>query len=243
NISSIKNEIDVGLVNRVVNGNMEQGRFGWSEYTGTTVEPKDDHILLKGDGKHNQLRIRQHDDYGVSKLAYKSGNKIYVSCEIKVKDSDAEYAGFRVWSTEGDSGFNDVEIRNPKKEKLNTISGTFTLGEGGSGNFYLQIRVGYPNSSMQNNKEVEVGKILFIDLTDAFGEGNEPNKKQMDYLLKLHEGHWFEKANVGSVAMSGIGGSHKGSDNSTNHDLPIVNCVKNSEFKDENNWNRLSGTT
>src|SRR5690625_5327077 len=62
----------------------------------------------------------------------------------------------------------------------------------GSGNIRLQIRAEYPNVDLASGKEVEIQKVLAIDLTKTFGQGNEPSTEQMDEIINGLQGQWFD---------------------------------------------------
>src|SRR5690625_613451 len=72
------------------------------------------------------------------------------------------------------------------------ISGVFTMPTEGSGDIRLQIRAEYPNEELASGEEVEIQKVLAIDLTETFGQGNEPSTEQMDEIINGLQGQWFD---------------------------------------------------
>src|SRR5690625_6521229 len=61
-----------------------------------------------------------------------------------------------------------------------------------SGNIRLQIRAEYPNEELASGEEVEIQKVLAIDLTKRFGQGNEPSTEQMDEIINGLQGQWVD---------------------------------------------------
>src|SRR5690625_5895263 len=75
----------------------------------------------------------------------------------------------------------------------------------GSGNIILQIRTENPSIETAIGKEVEIQKVLAIDLTTAFGSGEEITNKQVTEIVNQHPKQWFnEDLGAGQLSKTNL---------------------------------------
>lgn len=175
------------MENLIVNGDFSKGTTGWaSESSSSTVT---DGILTNiADGSATYGRFSQF------KPTYTpvAGTKVYVSYRARVtNDSVVNITSFTRNAGSTPIDYPLAQQLSPVVNTWYNLSGIATLSGDYALGFRLYVLHSYESSAVANGKSLEVSNVLAIDLTAAFGAGNEPSKAQMDSIMDSLGG-WFD---------------------------------------------------
>lgn len=169
----------VVMTNLVVNGDFSSGASGWYGYD-STVSASNNIMydtIASSPGYSNGFIYR--NDFTI--LA----NHIhYYSAKLMVNNSVATQLRLDVL----DSMF--ASVNSPLAGQWYALSGTKTYLSDLT-NMAFRIRHFYPDKPTAANKVMQIKEVVAIDLTAAFGAGNEPTKAQMDAILGRFTDSWF----------------------------------------------------
>jgi len=127
-----------------------------------------------------------------TKIPYGPNKKIYMRALIKPKNDNLNRMRLVAYSDVTGNAIQYLNFPDLQENVQTLISGVFTMPTEGSGDIRLQIRAEYPNEELASGEEVEIQKVLAIDLTETFGQGNEPSTEQMDEIINGLQGQWFD---------------------------------------------------
>lgn len=170
--------------NLVTNGDVSNDTTGWSGIV-ANLSSANNTLSVTGDGSGLDPRATQ-----TTTLQYQNGDKVYVKANCKVTNSSAITIQYRLTAT----GMTTQTVTPKSAPALNenySVSFVIPLASGGSGNVGLQIVHTYTDAATANGKVMEVKNIIAINLTAAFGKGNEPTAEQMDGILAKFTNSWF----------------------------------------------------
>lgn len=124
-----------------------------------------------------------------SSLPCVSGHLVYYRALVETPDSDCTSIALRVYGTTSPVGnWYAAAVQNtPSANTEYEMRGIATIGSAITGDMYAYIRAIYADST---GKSFTVKRILFIDLTDIFGAGNEPSVTEMNAWVDANG--WFE---------------------------------------------------
>ena len=120
---------------------------------------------------------------------------LYFKVKAKVLESGCEKIQAIINGTSGTQKV--VEIVNPvaNKEYELSLSDNLLNHKGSATN--VSINAIYPNKETQSGKHLIYSCGVVLDLTETFGEGNEPNTKVIDCLLtKFYNKHFYGTENI-----------------------------------------------
>ena len=178
----IPNLIRNGLINNWQGGWIVSGsgnaRFG--EGDGCPVS--NDVMILWG-GPRPESLLSSHT--GI----YRQGHIYYISAWFK---SDAVSAPIQVYFPGGDSVYAPIEstgyaTTSPTAyawRRQSYISIRTDLG------YHENCRLRFDNDNGNTDRWVMISGIMLLDLTEAFGAGNEPTKEMVDRVVDMHGGYW-----------------------------------------------------
>lgn len=174
------------IKNEVVNGDFNTNTSGWIAEN-TSISTISGKMNIIGNGSSVLCRARQEN---IKKPTI--GTKIYIRATCKVTNSEA--ARLNLILREGLAGtvFAEPIITSP------LISVEYVLSAIGSININLInplsliVNHQYASAGVSTGKIMEVDKVLFVDLTNIFGTGNEPTKLEMDELMKVIPNGWWD---------------------------------------------------
>lgn len=112
-----------------------------------------------------------------------SGRKYYGKARVRVNNPDADGIYLTVASVLSQ------QIINPINGTWYEMSGVTTATSNGA--VIFQLNTTYPNIETATGKTTDLQYVLFIDLTETFGAGNEPTKAEVDALLAFYTSSWF----------------------------------------------------
>ena len=167
------------IKNAIFNTNFKRDvdTFGWTSI-GTAWNTENDSFEMIGNGIQALVQLEQ-----VTDIPFKDRKKIYVQVELEVKNDDVSSVGLVAYGSNGTGGVKIVNTNEFEKDKPFIHKAIIELGEGGGGYVKFQVRNTYPNSQANIDKKVIVKNPLLIDLTETFGEGNEPDLFKMDKFM------------------------------------------------------------
>jgi hypothetical protein len=172
----------VSLTNLVSNGNFAN-TTGWTP-SFCSLGASGNIISLTGDGSDSITRIRQ--DFGVKP----SNHKLFVAGKTLVTNTVCQFSRMFIRDGTGGSVYADARIDTPAQDTLYPISAILTMGSL-TNNIVLYYDSSYANSATQNGKVAQGQCFIAVDLTAAFGAGNEPTLAQFNDLLTQFPSGWF----------------------------------------------------
>jgi len=174
--------IDVPVKSIVKNGNFNDG-FSWVVVLGGSLSVVNNVITLVGDGSSSSVILKNYNDINVSEV----DDILYVSIEIKTNPS-ATKTVIQFFSSEATMGSSQL---NKSDGSIKRQSLSYKLGQT-YGHLALGVRLYFTDVPSSANKETKFTNLLSINLTQAFGKGNEPSVEQMDKLLEQYPNSWFD---------------------------------------------------
>ena len=184
-ISELNADVDFNVTNLVTNGDFSNGTTGWSiQYAAASVG--NNILSVTGDGSSPSVIA-----YQLSGLAPTEGKKIYVKCKSKATNSNC--AGLYLQALPNTSGAAVTMAfqLNPAANTQYNLGGILTIPSGWAGNVRFRATSSYADAATALGKTMEVQYAFAIDLTAAFGAGNEPTKAEMDAILAFYPNSWF----------------------------------------------------
>ncbi len=188
---SNKEEVNIGktynITNKIENGSFENGTIdNFTTQVSSKIELSTD---LKYSG-NNSLKYISSEEF--SSVGYKTTfsleeNHVYYATEaVYILDNYSNHGQFDMVSSGGTDVTNKPEYGNVylgslKIKEWNKISFHFQSSESYSYGFRLSY-------SLSGLKTIYFDDIMFIDLTEVFGSGNEPTKEYLDKYLKYFDG-------------------------------------------------------
>jgi hypothetical protein len=169
------------VTNRVPDGDMTSAA-NWTN-AACTSSAADATLTLTGDGTSSQAY--SYGDCGLRT----SGHIYFNKAKLRVTNSDATQIG--ISTSEGDSYQLTPTINQWYDIYFNlTAPSTYQ---------YLLMRMFYADAATQNGKVMECQYAMQIDLTTAFGAGNEPTASEMYTMIADHKNSPTNKFWNGSV--------------------------------------------
>lgn len=166
--------------NLLKNGNFE-GATDWINEFGA-LSVANNIATLTGDGSGTRNRLKQ----GFSTIR---GHNYYLKAKARVTNSDALSLNLSFYNRSYGTRI-AKEIKEPKINEWYEISGiTFATDTAAGAPFFVYDL--YNDEATQNGNTMEVQYVLAIDLTDIFGENNEPSFSFVDRLINNLDNSWF----------------------------------------------------
>lgn len=186
----IKDEAKVNVVNKVINGDFEKGLSpSWT--VRERVEVDNGKAILTGqEGQITTGIVGQ-----TMAQTIPENETWYFVSRLRALDVGIEWIGV---GARGSTGNSTGRIYNPVSLQWYNVSHYMTSEDFQdlSGLFGVAVWGGVDPAT---DKRVEVDYYMAFNLTEIFGEGNEPTKEQMDELLLNHP--YFE-GDIGSATLS-----------------------------------------
>lgn len=202
---------DFPVSNLIKNGDFSEGLTSWSVITADTVV-EDDEIQMLGTGTDSPSRVYQSRESVL-------GRKLYVAGWIK-STSNLVGIGHSSLLLKSHSGSGEYEFLSTVRD--NHISPSI-----------LDTRI-------SNQDTVYARNFILIDLTDTFGVGNEPSRKEMDELLKRFPNSWFDGA-TNLYSFKDVVEAIRNDEGEQY--FPIKNLMENGDFSDDLlGWNIRLGS-
>ncbi len=177
---------NVTLTNLVTNGDFSDGTTGWtaSNGTGEVVENTYRHT---GNGATSYPYVR-------STLPSSVIDRVYAATlRFRVTTTDCLRL---VWQFGNGTSLNQPQqVTSPVQNTWYPRTFVYTAT---SATTTLSIAHIYTDAATANGKVMEVQYVSCVDLTDAFGAGNEPTTGEMNSYMAQFDNNWFN----GSVVIS-----------------------------------------
>jgi len=165
---------NVVLKNEVVNGDFSQGTSNINDVTGGTLSLVDGRVRNTGNGLLNRQQL------GVNIPATVAGRKYYYRLIVKCSGSTSSFR-FNLGNV---LQINGVLVANVETIKTDVITATVSATN-------VYVYVNYADNAAQSGKTLDIDNLAIVDLTNLFGSGNEPNRVQMDELMKVIPNGWW----------------------------------------------------
>lgn len=108
---------------------------------------------------------------------YSSGDALYVSAVFNLPEDNTNCTRVLIevrGSTSAGTGFSVFSATNPSRNEKTKIEGIIQPS-GGAGLYHSMVRHLYDSNALSNNMVIEVYEFQLINLTQAYGAGNEPD--------------------------------------------------------------------
>lgn len=165
----------------ILNGNF-QSMTGW-EVQGGTGTVAQSTVTVTADGTLGGPMLRRG---AAARFLGHSGHKIYVRLMIRTLATDTVYLRFRL--TDGATNvplITEQMVPAPGHLTWYTISGIITLPASFEGKQVSPyIGAVWPSASAASGKQFQVAQLSLMDLTAAYGAGNEPTAEHMNPLIE-----------------------------------------------------------
>ena len=170
--------VGVWGTNLVTNGDFSNGTTGWSGYS-ASVAASSNILTCTGSGEYayagaNSPNMTVYAGHKYYTAAYMSSSVAGKTLQLRV------------------TGSNEIvfEVFTAPADIFHLIRGVATYAATGAYN--IIPRVAFASTAEATGAIVKVKYVLAIDLTAAFGAGNEPTAEQMDAYLAAYPNSWFD---------------------------------------------------
>jgi len=182
----IWNDVDFPAINLVTNGDFSNGATGWSAmYCALSVS--NNILTATGDGANSGLST-----YALTTIPSVEGKKVFMRARVKVTNEVCDNIVLLATPNISGSSVTVAYKATPSKDAEYFLTGILTVPSGWSGDLRFRVQSSYADAATANGKVMKVQCALAIDLTSAFGSGNEPTAAQMDALLSFYPNSWFD---------------------------------------------------
>jgi len=172
----------VCLQNLVGNGDFSGGATVWAHYD-SAFTTANNIATITGNGGQPSTSLIQTKTGGEI-----TGHKVYARITFMTTNSVCNKIYMRIQGS-ANSEYADATINTPSQNQWYTKSAI--LASTGNGNLNVGISETYTDAATANGKVMEVQYVSAIDLTIAFGVGNEPTQAQMDTIMSSYPNSWF----------------------------------------------------
>ena len=162
----------VCLQNLVTNGDFRNGTSGWS-IVGSALSALNNILYVTADGTVPE------SDAGGNIQGFIAGHIYYLRAKAKATSSACNR--LRLWTPNG-----QIDVNNPIINTVYDLSIRAILNS-----WSMWITHNYTDAATANGKVMQVQYASTVDLTAAFGSGNEPTQAQMDTIMSNYPNSWF----------------------------------------------------
>lgn len=205
NIAKIKEEVKHNIENVVKNG-LPIDRSNWSaSYGSITYQPGTDEgfLRIQGDGTDKAPRAIQPTN-----AEFVGGDKIYIATTMRSGSTRIHHMEIGVWNrlqSGGSPTIRRLTAYHPTFWEWIKLDGIIELPADGIGQLSVQFLGDYSNAENASNDFFDAKKIMVINLTKAFGAGNEPSVEDVRSILNAFPGDFLDgKANLVKIEQSNV---------------------------------------
>lgn len=173
-ISELDTRTAVEMTNKIINGDFSNGTTG-GDRTNGTIAVVDGVCEYTVTGINSSSSISRKTIYNVIE-----GHKYYC-CSYLLPKYDDTLTRLSLTGVQ-------IVLPNPIANQWNSLSAVITAAFSGTTSFNTNHSTGL----YAVGDKIYIDNILCIDLTAAFGAGNEPTAAEMDTLLALFPNSWFD---------------------------------------------------
>lgn len=175
------------LTNAVTNGNFANGATGWVGDNGSSISAASSVLSVSGTGLQGYTYAR--NDLATPIVA---GRRYYVAATLKqTVGTLAISLAVRLGGSIG-AGYATTVAVAPVLNVSYRLSATCALPSNATGNLKVYPIALFANAAAASGAVFEVRDVMCIDLTAAFGAGNEPSQAEMDAYLARYTNSWFD---------------------------------------------------
>lgn len=168
-----------GMTNLMPTGNFESANE-WSALYGS-VTASNNKLVTTFDGTNKAFSVYSNTSITMASLY---GKKVAVRVKMKAA-GDADPTKFVIklrGVTSGTSAYEYVETLS--KNETHTLTAIADLSSVyGSGNLRIYLEIHYRTSADISECSMECSELMIINLTDAFGAGNEPDADCLNHII------------------------------------------------------------
>jgi hypothetical protein len=189
--------------NLITNGNFANGTTGWFT-TSSTISALAGILSVTGNGTNSTVGA-VHNTAVVLDVTH----KYYLRARMRVTNNVS--TNLRLIFDGVDSGTDLIigSVANPIQNQWYVMSAVSLPPANATGNLRIQLWHQYADASTANGKVMEVDGaygILCVDLTEAFGAGNEPTKEQFEAMLAYQTTRYLKNLVTNGNFASGTTG-------------------------------------
>lgn len=189
--AGLPDDLAFKATNLMKNGDFSNGTTGWTAQGGTASVAAN---TLSVTGNGTLGLVGTYNAVGYRYLG-KAGHKVYMRARVRVTNATAN--SLRIYASDGTTNvyLNGVTnaVASPQQDLWYNISGIIEHPTSFDGKDIRHfILAGYASPTESNGKTMQLFRPLAINLTDVFGEGNEPSSEEMDEILSKYDNSWFD---------------------------------------------------
>ena len=186
---------------------------------GATATYNENIIIVTSDGTSAEPRLVRSGVKEISKL----GHKYYVSAEVWINSEKCQK--IRIYSLRDGTAENAVIVENPTINIWHNVKGISFIEFDTNPNLRgFNISCFYDTKEDSVNAIMKVRNMVVIDLTETYGEGNEPELDVFEGELEKHPDRWFD----GAVSLN----KSSTDNNYTDEDKELVKDIPNKVDKE-----------
>ena len=182
-IEPIERDTFFPVSNIVENGNFND-MTGYTLNNATATTTNNELTLLGTTGNYSRL------NQSLSNPANLRNRKMYVSAIITPTTSELAYIALRVTTSVGVLALPSVS--KPLDGTPYKIEGILQTQDIAFSIFVLQVVQQFPGGVDISGKGIKIKKLIAIDLTETFGQGEEPTVSEVKSLLSKFPSGWFD---------------------------------------------------
>lgn len=186
-IEEIESDTSAIVTNELTNGDFTNGTNGWTGvYTNLAASDKTLLATTISNPTYNYAAVAQN-----TLLPVVAGDKYYLRATMHVLDAVCSSIALSLrGTTSGHIASNTVNT--PAQNTPYTVSNVVTVDNLLVGNLSFRIQTTYADAAAAANKVIGLKYASLVNLTKAFGAGNEPTLAQMDALISKFANSWFD---------------------------------------------------
>jgi len=216
----------VTATNIIQNGNFANGTTGWTANSGTSNSVSNNTLSNTTLGYTNATGR-------VSQIINQTFNnqQIYISFKVRVNNSDCIHIQPYFALASGDVGYFKDQY-NPTANTWYHVSDIKTI----TADTHRFI-IGHYYNDMVAGRTMELQNVLMVNLTEMFGEGNEPTVEQCDKMFA----NWFDGTKSTPSAMRIVSESEDKSQRTELYIPDVGKLMSTDTVQDEISFNRQTG--
>ena len=167
------------LPNLVYNGNYRDTP-GWAGFN-STIYATNNILNVAGDGTYRSAYTFNTIDNSVYPYKGGVGKKIWITARVRVTNAVCNSFVVYVSNKAANASPNLPYIFTPTQNTWYLIRGIITLSFDDT--YKIYIRSDYADAATANGKLMQVKDVMLFDLTEYFGEGNEPTAGEVSTMV------------------------------------------------------------
>lgn len=191
----------VTVTNYFVNGNFENAD-GWGVNSGNTINVANNVAAVRNGSSTSGIKISQGTNKDI--VAQTAGDIWFLKIHFKpdTNGSFVENQPVLRLAANTAGGYISAKQVQPAREEIDCYA-TFTLNADSNSGMTIAITANYGSGdTLTEERTSYFSKAVLVNLTQAYGAGNEPTAEEFYSLLSTREGAYFD----GTTTLDGTGG-------------------------------------